>query len=168
VTGVPRWLLERAIELAKKAQAEPSSTGTPRPKVGAIICMDGVILSEASRNEDEEGGHAEQIAFRKTQKADTAGATVITTLEPCMKGRSNHTPHCAELIALRGVQRVVIGALDPNPDIIGKAEFVLRRNGIVVERFPDDLARVVYEVDAEHVDYYMKEHLKPIYVFRSH
>lgn len=163
ITGVPRRWLERAVELASRAVSED---GTIRPKVGAMIVRDGVVLAEAYRNEDGKGSHAEQLAFLKSGKQDLAGATVITTLEPCTGGRSNHTAACAELIVLKGIKQVVIGALDPNPKITTTAEFMLRQNRIVVERFPNDLVERIHEIDREHIDHYMKRRFRPVVVYR--
>jgi pyrimidine deaminase RibD-like protein len=164
ITGIPRRLLERALVLASQAVSEDNET---RPKVGALIVRDGVVLAEAYRNEDGQGSHAEQIAFRKTGKRDLTGATVITTLEPCTTGRSNHTAACAELIAMKGIKQVVIGTLDPDPRIRGTAEFALRQNAIVVEHFPDELAKRIHDIDRKHIDRYLKDRFRSVVVYRS-
>ncbi len=52
------------------------------------------------------------------------------TLEPC-----NHlgkTPPCTKAILKSGIQRVVVGMKDPNPDVSGGGCEFLRNNGLEV------------------------------------
>ena len=162
ITGVPRWLLEHAIELAAQCSGEDKRV---HPKVGTIIILGDDVIAKAYRNQDGEGSHAEEIAFRQTGKMDLTGATVITTLEPCTRGRSNSKVSCADLILHNQVSRVVIGALDPDPTIRGTSEFLFGMAGVIVERFPDDLRRRILELDRDHVEFHLSKSIRRLVSF---
>ncbi|HEX7570792.1 MAG TPA: dihydrofolate reductase family protein, partial [Verrucomicrobiae bacterium] len=76
--------------------------------------------------------HAEIEALRDAQKRGHSprGATLYVTLEPCCT--HGRTPPCTEAIIAAGIQRVVIGAIDPNPQHAGKGFKILQRAGIEV------------------------------------
>jgi diaminohydroxyphosphoribosylaminopyrimidine deaminase/5-amino-6-(5-phosphoribosylamino)uracil reductase len=56
--------------------------------------------------------------------------TLFVSLEPC--SHYGKTPPCAKLIIEKGVGRVVVGMLDPNPLVAGKGVQMLREAGIEV------------------------------------
>ena len=56
--------------------------------------------------------------------------TLFVSLEPC--SHYGKTPPCAKLIIEKGVGRVVVGMLDPNPLVAGKGVKMLRDAGIEV------------------------------------
>ena len=58
------------------------------------------------------------------------GATLYVTLEPC--AHHGTTPPCTDAILAAGVERVVFGARDPNPEAAGGEER-LRAAGVDVE-----------------------------------
>jgi diaminohydroxyphosphoribosylaminopyrimidine deaminase/5-amino-6-(5-phosphoribosylamino)uracil reductase len=58
------------------------------------------------------------------------GATLYVTLEPCCT--HGRTPPCTDAISAAGIQRVVVGATDPNPQHAGKGFKILSRAGIKV------------------------------------
>jgi diaminohydroxyphosphoribosylaminopyrimidine deaminase/5-amino-6-(5-phosphoribosylamino)uracil reductase len=100
----------------------------PNPSVGAVIVKDGVIIG---RGWTQPGGrpHAETQALRRAGAA-ARGATLYATLEPC----SHHgkTPPCAEAIIGAGITRVVSAIEDPNPEVAGRGDNMLRAAGIEV------------------------------------
>jgi len=136
-----------AIEEAKRSVAEDDR---PHPKVGAVVVKDGKVLAKAHRGENPKS-HAEYVALEDKLSNETlAGATVYTTLEPCVK-RNPPKICCAERLANRRVARVLIGMLDPNPDIRGLGDQFLSEVGIEVQLFPRDLRAQVEEMNREFI-----------------
>jgi pyrimidine deaminase RibD-like protein len=126
--------IERAISLGAQSRSEDER---PRPKVGAVLVMDGQILNCAYRGQIDRGEHAEFIVLERLLRNETvAGCTVYTTLEPCTVRNTSHKIPCAQRLIDRRVARVVIGTLDPNPAITSKGWRQLCDAGIDVDLFP--------------------------------
>ena len=102
---------------------------TPNPLVGACIVKDGVIIGKGY-HQKAGGPHAEVEALANC-KTDTNGATAYVTLEPC--STTGRTGPCTDALIKAGIQKVIIGTLDPNPDHAGKAVSILKEKGIEVE-----------------------------------
>ena len=117
--------LERALELAEKGRG----TTHPNPVVGAVVVAGGEIFGEGWH---ERGGeaHAEVNALADAGER-SRGATMYVTLEPC--AHQGATPPCADALIQAGVERVVVGQQDPNPDVEGGGLRRLRLAGIEVE-----------------------------------
>ncbi len=98
--------------------------------MAALIVKHGRVIA---RGLTQPGGrpHAEAEALAAAG-ADTAGATLYVTLEPCAHA-SARGPACADLIAASGVARAVIGCLDPDPRTAGQGIARLRQTGIAAE-----------------------------------
>ena len=136
-----------AIEEARKSVAEDDR---PHPRVGAVVVKDGEVLSRAHRGEKPKS-HAEFIALEdKLPDGVVAGSTVYTTLEPCTTRNHPKIP-CAQRLIDRKVRRVVIGMLDPNPDIMGRGDQMLSDAGIEVQLFPRELRAQVEELNREFI-----------------
>lgn len=136
-----------AIEEALKSIPEDSR---PHPKVGAVIVKDGRVLSTAHRGEKLKS-HAEYVALEDKLSDDlVAGATVYTTLEPCTTRKHPKIP-CAQRLIDRKVARVVIGMLDPNPEIRGRGDQLLSDAGVEVQLFPRDLRARVEEMNRDFI-----------------
>ena len=118
--------MSRALALAARGRGWCS----PNPMVGCVIVKNGIILGEGWH---ERAGmpHAEVNAYAACGNADTAGATVYVTLEPC--NHEGRTPPCTRLLLERKPARVVIAMSDPNPHVCGKGAAVLREAGIRVD-----------------------------------
>lgn len=142
--------LERiAVEESRKCQPEDGRT---HPMVGAAAVDDqGALLGQAHRGEMGTGDHAEYILLeRKLRDQQLAGATVYTTLEPCTV-RNHPKISCAARLVERKVARVVVGMLDPNPNISGKGVLLLRNANIDVTFFSADLKSQVEEMNREFI-----------------
>lgn len=117
--------MRKALELAKLALGYT----TPNPAVGCVIVKDGEIVGTGYHRQAGTP-HAEVWALREA--GDKAkGATVYVTLEPC--AHYGRTPPCARTLVEKGVGKVVIAMLDPNPLVAGKGAAILRQAGIPVE-----------------------------------
>ena len=128
--------LARALELAERGRG----TTRPNPVVGAVVVSDGEIVGEGW-HERKGGPHGEVVALEAA--GDRArGATLYVTMEPCTHHGS--TPPCTQAILDGGVERVVTGALDPNPEAGGGLE-ELRAAGVDVELIDSFEARAQNE-----------------------
>ena len=115
--------LQRALDLADAARGR----AYPKPTVGAVVVSDGEVVGEGVT---EAGGrHGEVVALAAAGER-ARGATLYVTLEPCAHHGS--TPPCVDAILAAGIERVVVGSLDPNPEAAGGAE-KLRAAGVDVE-----------------------------------
>ncbi|PKM57267.1 MAG: riboflavin biosynthesis protein RibD [Firmicutes bacterium HGW-Firmicutes-3] len=113
-----------AIELAKLGVGRTN----PNPMVGAVIVKEGEIISQGY-HEYYGGPHAEVNAFRNATTS-AQGATMYVTLEPC--SHYGKTPPCANLIVEKGISKVVVGMMDPNPEVSGRGIALLEKNNIEV------------------------------------
>jgi len=139
----------KSIEAAQKCRSEDHKV---RPKVGAVIIKDNKVICIAHRGEEGPGDHAEFTALaKKCENLDLGGATLITTLEPCIKRDIGKRP-CALRIIERGIKKVIIGTLDPNPDIRGKGVLYLQRHNVEIEFFPAELSKQVITLNKEFWD----------------
>tara|TARA_Y100001980_G_C14543242_1_gene321913 strand:+ start:1193 stop:2251 length:1059 start_codon:yes stop_codon:yes gene_type:complete len=103
----------------------------PNPRVGCVLVRDGEVIAEGWH--DHIGGlHAEQMAIADAESrgVETQGSTAYVTLEPC--NHFGRTPPCTEALLWAGIERVVIGALDPNPTVRGDGANSLIENGVSV------------------------------------
>lgn len=100
----------------------------PNPLVGAVVLQGGRLVGEGWHA--EYGGlHAEPAALVNAGRA-ARGSTVVVTLEPC--AHQGKQPPCTEALISAGVQRVVVGAEDPNLEA-GGGVARLRAAGITVD-----------------------------------
>ena len=144
-----RGWMELAVAEAKKSRDEDD--GRVHPRVGVVVVKGGEVLATAHRGEEKPGEHAEYTALeRKLRDHELAGATVFTTLEPCTT-RSDPKVPCANRLAERNVDRVVIGMLDPNKEIRGRGEWHLVEHNIKVGRFDSDLMQSLMELNRDFI-----------------
>lgn len=122
------WM-RRCLELAVKGRGMVS----PNPMVGAVLVRDGVVLAEGW-HAVYGGPHAERMLFERLeadkQNKNFSDCILYVSLEPC--AHFGKTPPCANLILEKGVGRVVVGVLDPNPLVSGKGVALLRAAGVEV------------------------------------
>ena len=116
----------RCLQLAAMAEGQTS----PNPMVGAVIVHDGKIIGEGYHHRAGEP-HAEPNAIASVRdEALLKEATMYVSLEPC--SHWGKTPPCADLIVRKGLKRVVIATLDPNPKVAGRGVKILQDAGIEV------------------------------------
>ena len=127
--------IARCIEIARRGEYFVA----PNPMVGAVLVRnsDEKVLAEGWHERYGEG-HAEVNCFKHLEetpalsheKINMKDCTLFVSLEPC--SHYGKTPPCAKLIIDKGVGRVVVGMLDPNPLVAGKGIEMLRKAGIEV------------------------------------
>jgi diaminohydroxyphosphoribosylaminopyrimidine deaminase/5-amino-6-(5-phosphoribosylamino)uracil reductase len=130
-SGVPsggserdNFYMKEAIRLARRGEGWVS----PNPMVGAVVvCADKIISKGYHRRFG--GPHAEVEALASGRE-DLSDATLYVTLEPCCY--QGKTPACTELILRRRLKSVVVGCLDPNPQVAGRGVAILREAGMHV------------------------------------
>ncbi len=136
--------MQLAIDLAKKGVGRTS----PNPMVGCVVVKNGKIVTEGY-HEKYGGYHAERNALSKCRE-DLAGADLYVTLEPCC--HQGQTPPCTDIILERGIGRVFIGSMDPNPLVAGKGAKILKSHGVeVVTGILEQECRELNEVFFEYI-----------------
>jgi len=115
-----------ALALSESQKALPHCL--PNPPVGCVLVKDDVVVSTGHTRAPGRY-HAEADAL-----ANYAGSfsdlTAYVTLEPCsFHGR---TPSCADALINKGINRVIVALIDPDPRNNGQGVEKLRRAGIQV------------------------------------
>lgn len=117
--------MRRALQLARLGRGSVHTN----PMVGAVIVHNGRIIGEGFHRRYGEG-HAEVNAVASVSAADAAllpESTIYVTLEPC--SHYGKTPPCSKLIIDKGIRRIVVGSLDPFPEVSGRGIRMLREAG---------------------------------------
>jgi diaminohydroxyphosphoribosylaminopyrimidine deaminase / 5-amino-6-(5-phosphoribosylamino)uracil reductase len=117
-----RRFMGRALELARRGEGYVE----PNPMVGCVLVRDGQVVGEGWHQRFG-GPHAEIEALMAAGEA-ARGATAYVTLEPC--SHFGKTPPCTQALIKAGVERVVIGCRDPNPQVKGRGTAELEAAGI--------------------------------------
>jgi pyrimidine deaminase RibD-like protein len=100
----------------------------PNPPVGCVLVRNGQVIA-AAHTQPPGQPHAEAGALRRVD-GDLNDVIAYVTLEPCsFHGR---TPSCAKTLIERGMGRVVVALIDPDPRNQGKGVALLRQAGIAV------------------------------------
>lgn len=126
-----------AMSLAIEAAQEFEGATSPNPPVGAALVKSGIILGVAA-HEIAGAKHAEASVIEKVLQSSGSeairGSTLYVTLEPC--NHTGRTPPCVQAIIASGIQKVIIGARDPNPRVTGRGYETLVEKNIAVEMAP--------------------------------
>ena len=126
--------INRCLQLARLGEYYVA----PNPMVGAVLVQHSAagdtILGEGW-HEQYGAPHAEPNCIRHAEEAHPEGidykhCTLYVSLEPC--SHYGKTPPCAELIIRKGIGRVVVGMLDPNPQVAGRGVKMMHEAGIEV------------------------------------
>jgi diaminohydroxyphosphoribosylaminopyrimidine deaminase/5-amino-6-(5-phosphoribosylamino)uracil reductase len=124
VSGDAAWM-SRAIALAAAGRGDVE----PNPMVGCVIVRDGKVLGEG-RHEYFGAPHAEPNALAACT-VSPVGATAYVNLEPCCHTQKK-TPPCVPALINAKISRVVVGCLDPNPQVAALGIEQLRAAGVAV------------------------------------
>ncbi len=117
----------KCIELASKGIGNVA----PNPMVGCVIVHNNQIIGSGYHQKYGEA-HAEVNAINSvSDKSLLKDSTLYVNLEPC--SHTGKTPPCADLIIANKIPKVIIGQIDPNPEVSGKGIEKLKNAGIEVE-----------------------------------
>lgn len=118
--------MREAISLAKRGRFRTC----PNPCVGAVLVRDGKKVAEGWHKKAG-SAHAEIDCLENALEngVSPAGATMVVTLEPCR--HYGKTPPCVDALRDAGIDRLVYGCADSNPEAQGGAA-LLAESGIEV------------------------------------
>jgi len=112
--------------LAEGRRALPACL--PNPPVGCVLVRGGEIVASGF-TQPPGHAHAEAGALARLE-GGLGDVSAFVTLEPCsFHGR---TPSCAKTLVERGVRRVFVALLDPDPRNNGRGIAMLREAGCEV------------------------------------
>ena len=121
-----------AMQLALLWAQQALWLSNPNPRVGCVITTPSGHVLGSGYTQAAGSAHAEvrALAHAAQQGVTVAGATAFVTLEPC--AHTGRTPPCCDALIAAGIKRVVIAALDPNPQVAGQGVARMRAAGIEV------------------------------------
>lgn len=121
------FYMQQCIILAQKGRGHTKTN----PLTGCVIVKDGKVLAEGYHRAFGEL-HAERDAILQARKKNIslAGSTLYVNLEPCT--HYGKQPPCVPLIVKEKISRVVIGMVDPNPQVCEKGIAQLKEAGVDV------------------------------------
>ena len=104
---------------------------SPNPYVGCMFVIQDKVIS-IGVHKGSGSPHAEIEAFKKLPLCyDPSKIVIYVNLEPCCHF-NKRTPPCAQFLIKQGFRNVVIGSLDPNPNVSGKGVKLLKESGVSV------------------------------------
>lgn len=119
--------MQRCLDLAKNGIGNVA----PNPMVGAVIVYQNKIIGEGFHQEFGKS-HAEVNAINSVKdKSLLEKSTLYVSLEPCC--HFGKTDPCTDLIIKSKIKKVVIGSIDPNPNVNEKGIKILRNAGIDIK-----------------------------------
>lgn len=144
--SIDREYMDLAIQEMKRSSCRG-------PKVGAVLVKDGRVLAVGHRQKNL---HAERDAIEKTISfgIKTKGATIYTTLEPCVNLGSKRES-CADLIIQSGITSAVIGRYDTNPRIYREGWKRLRDYGISLRDFDAECRDQIDQINTSFTEHFV-------------
>jgi len=138
--GADRHWLATAIGLSRRCPASETAFAVGAVLVGA----GGEVIATGYSRELDPSDHAEEVALRRAVGRDLGGATLYSSLEPCIT-RASRSVSCSELILAARLRRVVIAWREPPIFVPGGGAAWLAARGVTVQDIPDlaDEARAV-------------------------
>jgi diaminohydroxyphosphoribosylaminopyrimidine deaminase/5-amino-6-(5-phosphoribosylamino)uracil reductase len=127
------------LEYASKLAENGVGFVSPNPVVGSVLVRDGKVISEDWHRKAGEG-HAERNLLESFKGKIQEDDLLVITLEPCC--HQGKTPPCTEIILKSGVKKVLVGLLDPNPQVAGKGIALLRKAGVEVLDLEEEYEKV--------------------------
>lgn len=124
---------ESAMQLALSRAYDFRGSTSPNPPVGAVgLDAVGRILAVAAHERAGEY-HAERRLLEICESEGTLHRlhTLVVTLEPC--SHLGKTPACTEAILESPVRKVIMGTLDPNPEVSGRGIERLKSHDLEVK-----------------------------------
>jgi len=119
LSSIDKLRLREAALLARKGRGQVE----PNPMVGALVAKKDQIIAKGYH--DYYGfPHAEVHALKKAGE-HARGATLYITLEPCSS--QGKTPPCTEAILKAGIDKVAVGAIDPDDRQAYPSRWFLKR-----------------------------------------
>jgi diaminohydroxyphosphoribosylaminopyrimidine deaminase/5-amino-6-(5-phosphoribosylamino)uracil reductase len=116
--------MHMALSLARRGLGSTS----PNPMVGAVLVKGKEIVGKGYHK--RAGLSHAEVAAIDDAKGGARGSTMYINLEPCT--HQGRTPPCVNLVIDAGIKKVVIGMLDPNPQVNGKGVETLKKAGVEV------------------------------------
>lgn len=117
--------MKKCLTLAKKGMGKVA----PNPMVGALLVdKNGKVVASGAHLKYGES-HAE-VNCINSYNGDFSNLTLYVSLEPC--SHAGKTPPCTDLIIKKGIKKVVIATIDPNPKVAGKGVEILKKTGVEV------------------------------------
>jgi diaminohydroxyphosphoribosylaminopyrimidine deaminase/5-amino-6-(5-phosphoribosylamino)uracil reductase len=120
---------ESSMHLALAEARKGLGLTSPNPAVGAILVADGEVIARG-HHQAAGSDHAEIRCLKQVRGAIPRNATLCVTLEPC--STTGRTPPCIDAIIAAEIKKVIVGAVDPNPQHAGRGIEQLRKAGIEV------------------------------------
>jgi cytosine deaminase len=143
IDAAERAAFARAVEQAKLGLPEG---GIP---IGAALTVGGRLVAEGRNRRVQEGdpiAHGEMDCIRRAGRRSFRGATLFTTLSPCMM--------CAGTIVQFGVARVIVGE---NVNFGGNEQFLAERGVEVVILNDPDCIRMMGDFISQRPDDWMED-----------
>ena len=117
------------MSLALRLAARGIGYTSPNPMVGAVVVKGGQVVGKGYHR--KAGTPHAEIHALENAGDQAKSATLYVTLEPC--NHQGRTPPCTVAILKSGIRRVVVGCVDPNPQVAGGGVEFLRKQGIRVD-----------------------------------